>query len=151
MTNQFLAIFYLYKLQHFIEVNLHLKFICYMDDYIILHQDKNYLIKCLNIIEKILKEEYKLDINKNKTLIVKASEGVEFLGYRFYCINKKTIIKLSKKSKRNIKKGIKKAKYLYLAGKISFQVFFGSYQNYKNGYKYVSKLKIENITNQSWY
>ena len=34
-SSQFLAIFYLAKLQHFMIHNLHLKFVNYMDDYII--------------------------------------------------------------------------------------------------------------------
>ena len=50
MTSQFLAILYLSKLQHFMIHNLHLKFINYMDDYIIIHQDKKYLEYCLNIL-----------------------------------------------------------------------------------------------------
>ena len=48
MTSQFLAIFYLAKLQHFIRHNLHLKFINYIDDYIIIHQDKECLKKYHN-------------------------------------------------------------------------------------------------------
>lgn len=83
MTSQFLAIFYLVKLQHFIRHNLHLRFINYMDDYIIIHQDKEYLKKCLEVIKDKLKNEYKLEINKNKTMITSCKEGINFLGYNF--------------------------------------------------------------------
>ena len=95
MTSQFLAVFYLYKLHHFIKHNLHIKyFVVYMDDYILLHQDKNYLKYCLKVIEDKLTKEYKLELNKNKTMVVKSTQGISFLGYRFIIENKKTITKL---------------------------------------------------------
>ena len=84
-----------------------------MDDYIIIHQDKNYLKKCLKIIEDKLNEEYKLKLNKNKTNIIRSDIGVNFLGYNFKVISNKTIIKLGKSTKNNIRKGLKRSKYLY--------------------------------------
>ena len=59
MTSQFLAIFYLSKLQHYIRHNLKLKFINYMDDYIIIHQDKEHLKECLEIIKEKLEMKIK--------------------------------------------------------------------------------------------
>lgn len=108
MTSQFLAIFYLAKLQHYIRHDLHLRFVNYMDDYIIIHHNKEYLKECLEIIRSKLKEEYKLELNKNKTFISSSKIGIQFLGYNFKVINNKTIIKLNKNSKKNIKKGIKR-------------------------------------------
>ena len=145
MTSQFLAIFYLSKLQHFIRHNLHLKYVNYMDDYIIIHSDKEYLNYCLNIIKEKLYNDYKLELNKNKTLITKCSEGVDFLGYKFKVINNKTIIGLTNNRKRNIIKGIKTAKYLYKNNMISFKQYFSSIENYKNSNKYVNKRVINNI------
>ena len=95
MTSQFFAIFYLSRLQHYIRHNLHLRYVNYMDDYIIIHQDKEYLKKCLLLIIDKLYNEYRLEINKNKTFITKCSEGVDFLGYKFKVINNKTIIKFT--------------------------------------------------------
>ena len=43
LSSQFLAILYLSKLQHYITNNLHIKFINYMDDYILIHNSKEYL------------------------------------------------------------------------------------------------------------
>lgn len=48
MTSQILSIFYLYKLDHYIIHNLNLKYMVrYMDDYIIISNDKNKLKKAL--------------------------------------------------------------------------------------------------------
>ena len=79
-SSQFLAIFYLAKLQHFMIHNLHLKIETYMDDYIIIHQDKNYLKYCLDIITNKLYNEYNLLVNKNKTYISSPRNGIPFLG-----------------------------------------------------------------------
>lgn len=151
MTSQFLAIFYLEKLQHFIRHNLKLKFVNYMDDYIIFHQDKEYLKRCLKIIETKLNNEYELKINKEKTRISKNDIGVDFLGYNFKVKNKKTIIKLSQNAKRNIRKGLKRSKYLYQTGKISFLQMFSSIENYKYSYKYTDKIFVKNIFERNWY
>lgn len=79
MTSQFLSIFYLSFLDHYIIHDLHLtKMIRYMDDYIIFHKDKDYLKECLSKIVDKLGKEFKLKCNPKKTKIVKASQGFVF-------------------------------------------------------------------------
>lgn len=82
MTSQFLAIYYLYKLDYYIIHNLGIKhLIRYMDDYVLIHNDKEYLKKCLDIIKIKLKNEYKLEINDKKTRIYSSKEGFFFRLY----------------------------------------------------------------------
>ena len=150
MTSQFLAIFYLAKLQHYMIHNLHLKFVNYMDDYIIIHQDKKYLKNCLDIITDKLDKEYKLSVNKNKTYISSSKTGVTFLGYNFKVVNKKTIVKLNSNSKKNIKKGIKRTKYLFSNKLIDFGKLFSSIENYKHSYPYTTISDTYNIFNRYW-
>lgn len=140
MTSQYLA-----KIHHFITNDLHLKFVNYMDDYIIIHQDKNYLKYCLNVIEEKLNKEYKLKLNKNKKMIVSAHTGITFLGYTFKVRNKKTVIKLSSNTRRNIKMGIKRSNYLYKNKSITFNSNFCSIESYKNNYIYVHKDNVRHI------
>lgn len=116
-----------------------------MDDYIIIHQDKEYLKKCLEVIKDKLKNEYKLEINKSKTMITSCKEGINFLGYNFKVINKKTIVTLSQSSRRNIKKEIKRNIYFYSKQMISFNQVFSSIENYKYSYKYCKYYDIKNI------
>ena len=53
MTSQILAIFYLNNLDHFIKEKLHIKYyVRYMDDGVILSNDKKYLKYCLSVINK---------------------------------------------------------------------------------------------------
>ena len=121
------------------------KEIKYFPDSIITYEDKEYLKKCLEIIKYKLKNEYKLDINKNKTMITSCKEGINFLGYNFKVINNKTIISLSQSSKKNIKKGIKRNKYFYNRKMINFNQLFSSIENYKYSYKYCNYYEIKNI------
>lgn len=108
MLNQFLAIFYLSKFDHFIKETLKIKYyIRYMDDGILIHKDKMYLEYCLREIKKEL-NKYKLNYNDKKTKIGKVEHGINYLGFNFYLKNKLIIkvnnsIKNSFKRKRNNK------------------------------------------------
>ena len=116
-----------------------------MDDYIIIHHDKNYLKSCLKIIIDKLDKEYKLKINKNKTFIVNANHGINFLGYKFKVINKKTIIKIGRSGKNKIRSNLKEIKYLYNNNLISFKEYFNRLENIKNSYQFNKDLTIDNI------
>ena len=137
MTSQILSVFYLYKLDYYIINNLKLKYmIRYMDDYIIISNNKDKLKKALKEIEYILNKEYKLNINTNKTNIYDSYHGFEYIGYMFYVRNNKTIIKIKSSNKRRRDNNIKKINYLYENNYISYQRYFNSMNNYSNSYKY---------------
>ena len=60
MTSQFLSIYYLYELDHYIIHNLHIKhYIRYMDDFVLIHPSRKVLENAKDEIEKILAERYK--------------------------------------------------------------------------------------------
>ena len=106
MSSQIIATFYLNELDHYIKEVLGIKYyVRYMDDGIIMHNDSNYLKKCMKDIEIIL-NKYKLVMNK-KSKIYRGSEEIEFLGFRFSYKNR-IIMKLSNKTKIEFKKKMKK-------------------------------------------
>lgn len=140
MTSQFLSIFYLYGLDHYIINNLKLKYMVrYMDDYIIISNDKEKLKQALSSIKFILEDKYKLNININKTNIYDSYHGFEYLGYMFYIRNNKTIIKIKSDNKKRRNKNIKNINYLYSNNCISYRRYFNSMNNYNNSYKYGNK------------
>ena len=111
-TSQAFGLIYLNEICHFIKEDLHIKyFINYMDDFIIIHHDKEYLSNCLYIIKDKLLNDYKLELNR-KTRIYNINEGVEFLGYRYILKNNKVIIKLRSITKKNFKKNVNILKLL---------------------------------------
>jgi hypothetical protein len=114
-TSQAFGLIYLYELSHYIKEELQIKYlIIYMDDILIIHQDKEYLRIVLERIKDKLINDYKLEINDNKTKIDNIKNGVEFLGYRFYLNkNKKVIMKLRNRNKKNFKRKVKNLNLLY--------------------------------------
>lgn len=129
MTSQILAIFYLNDLDHYIKEVLKAKYyLRYMDDGLIISDDKEYLKKCLNDIRIILKRDFNLSLN-DKTKIFTIREGVEFLGFIFTLRNKKLIVKLKTQTKKRFKRKIRKLKR---DNSNSFKHVVGSYHGHLN-------------------
>lgn len=76
-----------------------------MDDFILFHEDREYLKYCLGEIEKKL-AEVKLKLNK-KTQILEIHHGFCFLGYRFILKDKKLLMLLSSSTKKRLRKRVK--------------------------------------------
>lgn len=122
MTSQILAIFYLNDMDHFIKEKLKIKYyVRYQDDFLLFHQSKEYLRYCLKEIKKFLEKE-KLILNK-KTRIYKNTNNFIFLGR-----DKKG----KYKKYRNVKRKIKKKKYLYENNKINMMSYISTINCYRN-------------------
>jgi hypothetical protein len=150
MSSQVLAIMYLNELDHYIKENLKIKYyIRYMDDGIILHQDKEYLKYCLKEIEKIV-TKYKLKLNK-KTKIYTSKEGFEFLGFRYIIKNGKLILKVKNQTKRKFKRKMKNMELLYQKNKITNEKYIQVKNSYLGHLKYgnTNNLIKNNINNVS--
>ncbi len=107
-TSQIFGIIYLYEINHYIMEELHIKYVInYMDDFVILHHDKEYLKYCLDKITDKL-NEYGLAINTKKTKINSIKNGIDFLGYNFILKDNHLILKVRTETKKRIKKRISK-------------------------------------------
>lgn len=128
MTSQLFAIYYLNDLDHFIKERLHIKYyIRYMDDFILMHPDKEYLKYCL---EEINKKVLALDLKLNsKTKIISMKDGLNFLGYRFILKGegKRLIVLLNQETKRRITYKLNK---LYKKQPENYQSVLASYKGY---------------------
>ncbi len=152
MTSQFLSIFYLYKLDHYIVHNLHLKYyVRYMDDFIIVSDDLNKLKKARQEIINILKNEYLLEAHEQKTTISNAKIGFSFLGYTFKVINNKTIINIRRNNCEKIKKKVKAIKYKLDNHIIDYNQAFCAIMTYVYSYKYCNNIRIKNIVDRYFY
>lgn len=126
MTSQILAIYYLNDLDHFIKEKLHIKYyVRYMDDFILFHEDKEYLKFCYQEISKEL-AKLKLSFNK-KTQIVEVHHGFSFLGYRFVLRGKKLLILLPSKSKKRIRKKLRYLQHVHPNNEVAI---LASYRGY---------------------
>ena len=148
MTSQFLAIYYLNDLDHYIKENLKCKYyIRYMDDFIILDVDKVKLKKIKDIIEIKLKE-LKLKINP-KSNIVKLTTGFSFVGYKYIIEKNKFKIKYRNKTLKKIKKKLKDLKKYDLA---KYYKSYGSYYGYLKKVSEVERnFKMKAIEKYEYY
>ena len=134
MSSQIFGLIYLNEFNHYSKEELHLKYVInYMDDMIILHKYKNYLYYILEQIKDKLKE-YKLELNLEKSKINSIKNGIDFVGYKFYIEDKKIIIRLRNRTKKNFIKKVNKVNNLYNLGYIDkkeYDEMMGSYKSLK--------------------
>ena len=101
-TSQFFANVYLNKLDYFIKHNLKVKYyIRYVDDFIILHNNKETLEYYKEKINNYLNKELKLELHEDKSKIISLHKGVKFLGFRnfyYYRLLKRSNIKQIKRN-----------------------------------------------------
>lgn len=111
-TSQWLAVYYLNKLDHLIKEKLHIK--CYgryMDDFYLIHENREYLEYCYRVISDFIKNVMHMEMNK-KSHIHPFSQGICFLGYHVTynpgthqvetVIRRKSINKMLKRTKKQV-------------------------------------------------
>lgn len=151
-SSQFLSIYYLYKIDYKIVHTYRIKhYIRYMDDFILMHEDKEYLKSVRSKLEQELLDIYKLKLNKKKTILSDSKTGFSFCGYRFRVINNKTIMNVSNSTKKRVTKRVKEIKYLLNNKKIEPSRAFTSVNTYYYGFKFGSVNKIRRIVNKNFY
>lgn len=107
-------------LDHFIKEVLHIKYyIRYMDDFILIHNDKNYLEYCKTEIKKKL-INIGFEFNPKKTVVYPMSKGILFLGFIFKLTNTgKVLMLINKDNVKHARKKLRKLVSLCKKGKIS--------------------------------
>lgn len=122
---------------HYVKEQLHMKkYIRYNDDFICMHDSKEYLKKCLSLMSEWINSRG-LKLNPKKTQIIKISQGVNFLGFRFKLTNTGKVVMtlLHKKvshERRKLKKMVCKVKRGELTRQdveLNFQSFISNISN----------------------
>jgi retron-type reverse transcriptase len=81
LTSQILANFYLHELDNFVIKNIKCNYYGrYVDDFILVYSDKNYLKNAIVEIRNFLKSELELDLHPRKIYFQHYTKGVKFLG-----------------------------------------------------------------------
>lgn len=94
LTSQVLANFYLDALDKYVTQNLHAKYYGrYVDDFVIVHENKEFLKSLVPKIARFLKETLLLTLHTKKVYLQHVSRGVKFIGavvkpYRIYIANR---------------------------------------------------------------
>ncbi|MBQ7976576.1 MAG: RNA-directed DNA polymerase [Clostridia bacterium] len=146
--NQGFALLYLDGMDKLITGELGIQYYGrYMDDFYLIHQDKQYLKYCLDIITEFLKT---LDLSLNgKTQIFPFKNGVSYLGFHTYVTESGNIIrKLKNQNKRNAQKKFIRMAKLVVTGKLSAEKFNASYGAWKNHISHGNCYKLGKIMDE---
>lgn len=142
MTSQIFANIYLNELDQFIKHRLKVKnYFRYADDFILVHQDADYLIDALIDIDCFLQFELALQLHPDKVQIRKFSQGIDFLGYvvlPYYIV-------LRTKTKRRMMNKLTHKRQLLLSGNLEAEKFRQSAQSYLGLLKYCCGHKLAKL------
>jgi len=85
LTSQFFANVYLSELDYFVKHKLKAKYyLRYVDDFIILHRNREQLEGWKRQIDAFLRESLRIELHPDKTKIIPLGAGVQLLGFRAF-------------------------------------------------------------------
>jgi len=157
LTSQLFSNVYFNQFDHFVKKELGIRYYGrYVDDFIIIHPNKNYLLQIIPIINNYLQKELMLTLHPKKIYLQHFSKGVQFLGaiikpYRNY---------VSSRTKSNFYTAIKNwneilqnEKTLSVKQKQDYLSTVNSYLGIMNHYKtsnLKSKIMFETMDKKIW-
>ena len=132
MTSQIFAIFYLNDLDHFIKEELKIKYyIRYQDDFLLIHEDKEYLAECLQLVEGMY-TDLGIEMNVNKTKICRIDKGFKFLKAKIHLTETgKIIMRPDHASIVRERRKLKKLKEKLDAGEIEYNEILQQYKSWR--------------------
>lgn len=94
LTSQLFGNIYMNEFDHWVKREFGIKYYGrYVDDFVLIHHSKEYLISCLRRIKTYLKDNPSLELHPNKIYLQHYSKGVKYLGavikpHRIYIANR---------------------------------------------------------------
>ncbi|MBU1557950.1 reverse transcriptase/maturase family protein [Patescibacteria group bacterium] len=149
LTSQLFANIYMNEFDHFMKQELKVKnYARYTDDFVIVSNERDYLIDILKPIDNFLYKKLKLTLHPNKISIHKAHNGIDYLGYIVLPYYKL----LRTKTKDRIYKGIQRRIKEYKGDRISKKKAKQSLQSYLGALSHADAYKIsEDLKNSFWF
>lgn len=143
-SSQWFALYYLDKLDRIIKEKYKIKYYTrYMDDLILLHEDKEHLRACLEELRQTAAETLSLEFNE-KTQLFPVSEGVDYLGWHFYLTDTgKVILRLRTSNKRRFKRRLKAFQEKYRSGEMDFDAIKRSLASYSGHLQHGHTWKLQ--------
>ena len=146
LTSQLFANVYLDALDHFVKDELGIRmYVRYMDDFVVIHHDKDHLKSLLAGITAFVERELHLELNP-KTTIFKSGRGechpIDFCGYRIW----PDCTKPRKRTVKVARRRFKKLAVLHSQGSLSFTKLRSSIMSFIGYMKHCSGRKsLESI------
>lgn len=120
-------------IDHYIKEELHIEYyIRYMDDFILIHPDKQYLTECMVKIG-IMLNRLNCSFNSDKTGISDLSDGILFLGFNFKLTETgKVLMQINSKNVKNERRKLKRLVNLAKKGLRTREKVDECYNSWKN-------------------
>ncbi len=139
-TSQYFANIYLNELDHYIKENLQIKYyIRYMDDFVILVENKEEARYIFDLIDIFVNRNLNLKLNK-KSCYFPNKLGCDFCGYKVY----ENYILIRKNCKRKICKKIKIWNNLYEKGILDYKKFSFSFNSFLGHITHADSYNLKN-------
>jgi len=147
LTSQLFANIYLNKLDEYIKYELRIKhYIRYMDDFVILHESKQYLHEVKEKINLFF-ASMKLTLHPKKANIFPITLGVDFLGYRIFnshrLVRKSTVKRFLKNTKTKLRK--------YDSSVIEFDKLMESFNSWESYMSHANSYALKNDLYQGYF
>lgn len=143
LTSQLFSNIYLNDFDHYIKENLNIKYYGrYVDDFILIHEDKEYLKSLIPQIWKYLEDTVQLQLHPKKIYLQPVSHWVEFLWTKIYpyCMYR------GKRTIRNFRKKLEETNnYPCRESLDSFLWLMMHYKNYKLIRKFLHQIWEDNV------
>mgnify|MGYP005753430035 CR=1 FL=1 len=146
---QIAGISLLNDLDHYIKERLHIRYyIRYMDDFILIHQDKAHLEKCYAAIENYLQNRLELELNPKKSRIYGLEDGIVFLGFTYRLTKTgKVLMQISSENVRRQRRKLKRLVHKVLRGNLPRKTVDEGFRTWcahagkGNSYKLLQRMK----------
>ena len=157
LTSQIIANFYMDSFDHYVKHDLQIRYYGrYVDDFIIVHPDKEYLKSLIPILSNFLLSTLKLNLHPRKIYLQSYENGVQFLGV----VIKPHRTYIARRTKGNFYKIIEQWNQLIREKKIlnteeintfisSINSYLGTMKHYKT-YKLRKKMLLQNLSAYFW-
>lgn len=143
LTSQLFSNIYLNDFDHYVKEQLKIKYYGrYVDDFVLIHTDKEYLKSCIPIIRDYLSDALNLVLHPNKIYLQPVNRGVQFLWAKIYpyCMYR------GKRTIHNFKKTLIESNYYPSRESLdSFIWLMMHYNNYKLIRKFLHQIGEDNV------
>jgi len=127
LLSQLFANIYLNELDYFVKQVLRVRhYVRYMDDFVIIEEDKSKILKLLSLMQEFLKKELLLLLENCKVQINLVSFGIDFVGY----VGFKRAVRLRTRNYRRFNKKLKLCFFGLLDGKVREKYLLLSFKSY---------------------
>ena len=154
-VTQLIELTVLDHLDHIIKEQLHIKhYVRYMDDFILIHESKEYLRYCMAVIEAELRR-LGLQLSAKKTQIFPVKQSIRFLGFSYRLTGTgKVVMKVLSKKVTKARRRLKKQVALCKAGVMSREQVDDCFRSWKahavKGDSYMLIRSTKDYYNKLW-